>query len=71
MTMNPWRSGQDQECCNLSKISYDAYINDGVGEGSAKFSSGSYKYENSPSKLKAVSFLLNQLEALLLLLCDN
>ena len=39
--------------------------------GSAKFSSGSYKEENAPIKVKAVPRLFKQIEALSLLFRDN
>ena len=41
------------------------------GGGSAKFSSGSYKEENAPIKVKAVPRLFKQIEALSLLFRDN
>ena len=43
MIMNLWRPGRDRDGQKLSKRDYDAYLNAGLGEGSAKFSSGSYE----------------------------
>ena len=53
LTTNLWRIRQDRDGWNLSKGAYDAYLNAGLGEGSAKFSSNYYEEENIPSKLKA------------------
>ena len=69
--MNSWRPGQDQDGWKLSKSAYDAYLNDGLEEGSDKFSLGSYKEENDLSKVKEVHCLFKQLEALLLLFREN
>ena len=43
MMMKSWRPGKDRYGRNLSKRAYGEYLNDGLGEGSAKFSSGSYE----------------------------
>ena len=43
LTMNLWSPGWDQDGWKLSKRDYYAYLNDGLVEGSDKFSSGSYK----------------------------
>ena len=51
--MKLWIPGQYLDSWNISKRAYDAYINSGLIEGIAKFSSGSYNGENYPSKVKA------------------
>ena len=71
LKMNTWSSGGDLDGWNISKRAYDTYINAGLGEGSAKFSSGYYKEENAPIKAKAVPRLFKQIETLYLLLGDN
>ena len=43
LKMNLWRPWVYQDSLKLSKRSYDAYLNAGLGEGSDNFSSGSYK----------------------------
>ena len=71
LEMNSWRPGRNQDGWKLSKRAYNAYLNDSLREGSDKFSSGSYKEENAPIKVKAVFRLFKQLEALYLLFGDN
>ena len=60
LTTNSWRSGPDEHGWNLSKRDYDAYLNAGLGDGSAKFSSNSYDEDNTPNKLKAVPCLFKK-----------
>ena len=69
--MNSWRPGRYQDGWNLSNRDYGAYLNSGLEEGSDKFSLGSYKEENDPSKVKEVHCLFKQLEALSLLFREN
>ena len=69
--MNSWRPGRYQDGWNLSNWDYGAYLNSGLEEGSAKFSSGYYKEYNTPIRVKEVTFILNQFEALSLLIGYN
>ena len=55
----------------ISITRYYAYLNSGFREGSAKFSLSYYKEENGTIKVKAVTWLFKQFEALSLLFCDN
>ena len=59
LKMNSWRPGRDQDGWKISKSAYNAYLNDGLEESSAKFSSSSYKEYNAPIQLKAVPLLFN------------
>ena len=52
-------------------MSYDTYLNAGLGEGSDKFSFGSYEEENASIKVKVVPCLFKNLDGLSLLLRDN
>ena len=65
------RSLYDDELMEASKRAFDTYLNSGLGEVSAKFSSGSYEEENAPSKVKEVPCLFKHLEALSILFRYN
>ena len=69
--MNLWIPGRDWYGWKLSKMSYDTYLNAGLGEGSDKFSFGSYEEDNAQSKMKSVPRLFKQMKVLSLLFCDN
>ena len=43
LMMNSWMPGSYLDGWKISKRAYNAYLNSGLEEGSAKFSSGSYK----------------------------
>ena len=71
MMMKSWRPGWYLDDWNISRRTYDAYLNVGLVEDIAKFSFGSYEEEIAQSKAKEVPLLFHHLEALFLLFHDN
>ena len=71
LAMNLWMPGRDEDCWNISKEDYDAYLNAGLEEGSANFPSSSYEEDNTPNKVKAVTCLFKHPDTISLLFRDN
>ena len=60
LTMNYWRPKRDREGWNLSKQSYDSFINAGRRQGHIGYFSGYREEDRSPKTVKAVGRLLKQ-----------